>query len=1096
MKPRAVLFMVVLCIGTLSAQTFRGMIVGTVTDKSGAVIAGAQVTARNVNTGLTRRAITSADGSYSITELPIGRYEVTVSQKDFRTFVASGVVVNVASHRRVDALLQPGQVETQVVVSAENLPQVETTTNVLGGTLTPVTIENAPVNGRDYTKLIFLNPGIAGSPDQVTDSPGSFGLFSMNGNRGRSNNFLLDGTDMNDGYRNLPAINQPGVFGDPATILPVEAVGELRVLSNYEAEYGRNSGAIVNIVTKSGTNDWHGSVLEFFRNHNVGARNYFNFEPNPKNPFHNHQFGASLGGPILKNKTFFFVNYEGQRESGAQAGLSCVPDPAVVQSLGGASNTVARALLAKWPAPNIVGAASDATGCTTPNLSTSTRFSNRIDSFIAKLDHNINANNLVTGRYYFADSDQSFPFAQLAAGLLPGFNTVTPTRVQLVSLSYVKVVSTSQVNEARLGWNRYVQGFFPEDRGLNPASLGLDTGVTSPFNFGLPKITVGDYSVIGATSGVPRQRVDSNWHIVDNYSWKTGRHDLKLGYEFRRTTIAQVFEPNFRGTLQFDDLTSFLAGIPDGGSQARGFTPRHTFQNSHGVYLQDSFRWTPRLTLNLGLRWDYFGVLGEKDDLLFRFIPVGDGSTVQVGSNGGPSTLYEPDYNNFAPRLAFVYDLTGEGKTVVRGGWGIFYDAFSQDMFIGHIPFNCTFCPGPAYPTSGPGAVALGGVSGAALGSGLPLFSGFEANSNTDFFAVDPQMRTPYVQNFNLNVQQALGSRAVFQIGYVGSKGTKLFRFRDVNQPSEAEITAADLTGAACGPPAPCINSFSVPRRFGNFFYVNREESTASSIYHSLQTSLRVSAWHGLTQQANFVWGHSIDNASDLEDATPNFSQPNNSLAPELERSNSNFDVRRRFTWNFVYEFPTFKGARARLTDGWGLEGTLTLQDGQPFHLNQFFEGDYSGSGEGIDRPDVIGPIRYGSVPDNFLDLSSFKVPCTTPTGVDTDCVPGTRHFGNMGRNSLRGPSFKELNLAISKTTAITERVNLQLRAESFNVLNHPNFANPVLPSFIADPGTPGVNGTFSGALPITTTGDVGIGNPFLGGGGPRGFQFAAKISF
>jgi hypothetical protein len=330
----------------------------------------------------------------------------------------------------------------------------------------------------------------------------------------------------------------------------------------------------------------------------------------------------------------------------------------------------------------------------------------------------------------------------------------------------------------------------------------------------------------------------------------------------------------------------------------------------------------------------------------------------------------------------------------------------------------------------------------------------------------------------------------------VGSKGTKLFRFRDINQPDQAQITAADLSGAACGPPAPCINSFSVPRQFSDFFYVNREESTANSIYNSLQTSLRFNAWHRLTSQVNFVWGHSIDNASDLEDATPNFSQPNNSQAPQLERGNSNFDVRRRFTWNFAYEFPKLKGSHPRLTDGWGLDGTLTLQDGQPFHLNQFFEGDYSGSGEGFDRPDVIGPIRYGSLPDSFLDLSAFQVPCTTPTGVDTDCVPGTRHFGNMGRNSLRGPSYKEFNFAISKTTPITERVSLQIRAESFNLFNHPNFSNPVLPSFIADPGTPVANGLFSGALPITATGDVGIGNPFLGGGGPRAFQFAAKITF
>ncbi len=1090
MKARALfLFLVLSASAALFAQTFRGTIVGTVTDQSGGVVSGAQITARNVNTGLVRTTTTSADGSYSVPELPIGTYQVQVSQKGFQTSVTNGVVVDVAAERRVDASLRPGQVETRVEVSAESLPQVETTTDVLGGTLTTTQIENLPVNGRDYTKLIYLNPGVAGSPDQITDSPGSFGLFSMNGNRGRSNNFLLDGTDMNDGYRNLPAINEAGVFGDPATILPEEAVAELRVLSNYEAEYGRNSGAIVNIVTKSGTNVWHGTALEFFRNQNLGARNYFNFAPDPKNPFHNNQFGGSLGGPIVKSKTFFFVNYEGQRESGAQAGLSCVPDPAVVKSLGGTSNAAVKALLARWPAPNIAGAASDASGCTSPNLSTSTRFSNRVDSVIVKLDHNINPRNLVTGRYYLGDSDQSFPFAQLAAGLLPGFNTVTPTRVQLVSLSWVKIVSSSQVNEARLGWNRYNQGFFPEDRGFNPSSIGLNTGVTSPFDFGLPKVSVGGFSPIGATGGVPRSRVDANWHFVDNYSFKLGRHDMKVGYEYRRTTTQQIFDPNFRGTLKFNDLTSFLAGIPDGGSQARGSSPRHTFENSHSAYLQDSFRWTPRLTLNVGVRWDYFGVLGEKNNLLFRFVPSGGGSTVQVGVPGGPSQLYEPDYNNFAPRFAFIYDVSGNGKTVVRGGWGMFYDSFSQDMFIGHIPFNCTFCPGPAYPVSGPAAVQLGSVSGAALGGSQALFSGFGNNSNTDFFAVDPHLRMPYVQNFNLNIEQALGPRAALQVGYVGSKGTKLFRFRDINQPSQADITAADLAAGSA-------LSFGVPRRFSNFFYLNQEESSASSIYHSLQTSVRMNSWHGLTSQVNFVWGHSIDNASDLEDATPNMSQPNNSLAPQLDRGNSNFDIRRRFTWRFVYEFPKFSGSYARLKTGWGVDGTLTLQDGQPFHLNQFFEGDYSGSGEGFDRPDVIGPIQYGSLPNDFLNLSAFKVPCTTPTGADTDCIPGTRHFGNLGRNSLRGPSFKEFNFSIFKNTPITERVTLQLRADAFNLLNHPNFANPILPGFIADPGTPGAGGRFAGFLPITTTADVGIGNPFLGGGAPRAIQFAAKFTF
>src|ERR1043166_758454 len=297
MRARIFLVFVLLAAVNLSAQTFRGTILGTVTDPSGAVVSGAKVMVKNTGTGLERATETSGDGSYSLPELPIGTYNVTITQSGFQTFRATGVTVDVATERRVDASLKTGEVSTKVEVAGDLLPQVETTSADLGGTLTAETIESLPVNGRDYQKLIYLNPGIAGSPDQISDSPGSYGVFSMNGSRGRSNNFLLDGTDMNDGYRNDPAINEAGVFGDPATILPIDAVAELHVLSNYQAEYGRNSGAVVNIVTKSGTNKCHGSAREYWRSGQLGARNYFNFDDQPKNPFLNNQFGGSLGGP-------------------------------------------------------------------------------------------------------------------------------------------------------------------------------------------------------------------------------------------------------------------------------------------------------------------------------------------------------------------------------------------------------------------------------------------------------------------------------------------------------------------------------------------------------------------------------------------------------------------------------------------------------------------------------------------------------------------------------------------------------------------------------------------------------------------------------
>ena len=442
--------MLLLAATLVSAQTFRGTILGTVTDTSGAVVSGATVKVRNQGTGLERTTQTSGDGSYSVPELPIGNLHGDSFAERLSDLRCQNVAVDVAADRRVD-------VSTQARTGGGEGRGIRRGTAAGGNHQRRIWAAFSPrrpsriipVNGRDYTKLIYLNPGVAGSPDQISDSPGSFGEFSMNGSRGRSNNYLLDGTDMNDGYRNDPAINEAGVFGDPATILPIDAIGELHVLSNYEAEYGRNSGAIVNIVTKSGTNQWHGSALEYYRSGALGARNYFNIGSQPKNPFLNNQFGGSLGGPIVKDKAFFFVDYEGQRESGAQAGLSCVPDPnSVAQAKAmAAANGNARASRCStcWPAipgrsPNIPGAwptwTEPATGCPSapPNLATSTRFLNNVDSLITKIDYNPNSNNNITGRYYYGNSNQSFPFAQLAGGLLPGFNTVTPTRVQLVAL--------------------------------------------------------------------------------------------------------------------------------------------------------------------------------------------------------------------------------------------------------------------------------------------------------------------------------------------------------------------------------------------------------------------------------------------------------------------------------------------------------------------------------------------------------------------------------------------------------------------------------------------------------------------------------------
>src|SRR5262249_16320573 len=332
--------------------------------------------------------------------------------------------VEVGSERRADVALQPGELAQRVEVSGDVLPLVESTNNVLGGVIESKIVTSLPVNGRDFQKLIFLAPGVSGSPDQITDSPGSFGIFSVNGARGRANNFTLDGTDMNDGYRNDPAINEAGVFGTPATILPVKAIDEMNIESNFKAEYGRSAGAVVNIVTKSGTNDWHGSALEFFRNTDLNARNYFNQVPEPKQPFHNNQFGGSFGGPIKRDKTFFFLDYEGLRESGKEASPACVPTAQnfadATANIGGATmiNGVVANLLALNPWPQPTDPSTDCLNNGGTNAALATPFTNRVDSAIVKIDHNINKDNLLTGRYYIGDSLQSFPLALVGGGLL------------------------------------------------------------------------------------------------------------------------------------------------------------------------------------------------------------------------------------------------------------------------------------------------------------------------------------------------------------------------------------------------------------------------------------------------------------------------------------------------------------------------------------------------------------------------------------------------------------------------------------------------------------------------------------------------------
>jgi hypothetical protein len=1050
----------------LAAQTFRGGIQGTVTDSTGAVVNGVEITVTNPATGFTRTTLTDATGNYFVSELPIGVYEVGIKAKGFRPATVKDVRVEVSASQQVNVELSPGAVSETVVIT-ERAPMVDATQDTLGATLNAEQFQELPVSGRDFTKLLVMVPGSGGDPSGAADSAGSFGLFSINGNRGRSNNYLLDGTDMNDGYRNLPAINQGGVFGTPATILPMDALQEVSVINSTEAEFGRNSGATVNIVTKSGTNSLHGSVYEYFRNNALDARNFFNPVGQPQNVFHNNQFGFSAGGPLRRDKTFWFVSYEGQREGVGIPTVATVPSQADINQAiadnGGVVNPVISKLLALHPWPTPAGGGE--------NLVTSDKANNRVDSVIAKIDHRFNENDLLTGRYYYGNSDQSFPLALVGGGLLPGFNTVTPTDVNIVSVSHTHVFSPKLLTEVRFGYNRFHETFSPQDSTFDPSTLGLNMG-TGPQDFGLPSISVAGFAHLGANTSVPRGRIDTNWQFFDNFTWARGRHNWKFGYEFRRTFVDGFFDNGYRGQLSFASLDDFIAGVPSSGRQAQGNSSRQTFQNNHELYLQDNFRLSSHLAINYGVRWEYFGVIGEQKNRFSLLDSAGNVNTV--------SQLYPRDLNNFAPRIGLAYDPAGNGSTVLRAGWGLYYDAFSQDFFVGQLPFN-TFNSGPAYNGVGPDPITFSFSPAAVIQPGVSVFAP-ATFSASDVFTVDQNIRTPYIQVYNINVQQAITRNVAVQIGYVGSQGRKLFRYVDINQAN----------------PATGLHAFPA------LGFVNQFQSSASSSYNSVQASVNFRDWHGLTSTVNYTWSHSIDNASDGQDYVPNATQPDNSFRPDLERANSNFDMRNHFNWTFTYRVPSL-GHMKWVSSGWSVDGVATLSSGQPYNVNYLFEGDFNGSGEFFGRPDVVGnPLGGTNGRLQLLNLSAFAAPCFVDSTGST-CT-SNQHFGNLGRNAFVGPNYRNLDFALAKDTKLTERLAMQFRVNVYNIFNHPNLANPLWPNFGVDFLQNGstVSGSNpsqlllrgSGFLSPTATPDVGVGNPFLGGGGSRNIELAARFRF
>jgi hypothetical protein len=1016
-----------------------------------------------------------------LAELPAGRY-VVMAQATNLNPVAQNVTVSVGLDTTADFDLTQVERRQEQITVTEETPLIDSTRDVLGEVVSQQLVADLPLNGRDFGKLVALVPGATVEPSGVAAIQSGFGQFSINGSRDRSNNYALDGTDNNDPFFNNSAFNQTGIGGAPASVLPIDAIQEFNLQSQFGAEYGRNSGSVVNIITRSGTNHFHGSAFEFLRNDALDARNYFNREPAQKSAFRNNQFGASLGGPIVEDRTFFFGAYEGQRERVTSDFSLLVPTPTQItqaqQLVAGNGMAPSQALT------NMLGLFPSSASGTAPG---SVEDKNDVDSFIAKIDHQFSSNESITGRYAFARSQQVFPLGGLGFGAgsrLPQFAQSSPTRVQLVSASLLSTLGYGKINEVRFGYSRYRTSFSSLDAGFDPASLGTPTSTFIPGTgkLGLPEIDFGGvFENLGASGfSIPRGRTSQSFQILDNFTWNKGRHTIKFGGEYRRAQIDSFNDNLERGLFSFgtaDPTTLALCpaapGCGDTGvltlvsfyqgdtfpSANAGNTRRDTFNNGISFFAQDDFRLHSGFTLNFGLRWEYFGPLGESHNLLSNL--GSDGNLALVGSDGLDG-VYKRDLNNLGPRVGFAWNALP--KTVVRGGYGVYFDYIPQDLLIANFTNSAGLATNPIGPQA---VVSLGNnydpTAFNGTNPGAPIFTTptppFPA-PGADIFFTPRNLVTPYVQNWNLNIQQKMAESVALQLGYVGSKGTKLVRLRDANQP--------DVNGDRPNP---------------NYGFMDEFATISASTYHALQATLRTRDWHGLSGFTGYTWSKSLDDASDGIDfnfATVALPQDSNNL--RAEHGPSNFDTRHRFTAAFTYSLPNFRGPR-RLTQGWQINTIVTAQSGRPVPIVN--SDDTSGTSFPTpsnfhQRPDVvpgINPINsnWESAPDTigYLNANAFADPAV-----------GT--FGDLGRNEIYGPHFWNVDFAVSKNTQLFERMNLQLRAEFFNIFNHPNFA---LPNFFVVPG-------FGPAGLITQTPDQAQTNPGLGGGGPRVIQVAAKFTF
>src|SRR5438270_3396613 len=1078
------ILLLALLTGLLHGQTFRGAINGTVTDPTGAVVAGAAVKATDIGTGVEHNTITTTDGQFAFQDLPLGSYRVSVTASGFPTLTVDKVAVTAGMVYTLPVKLTMQKESTVLEVSAAALT-VDTTSATQSDTIPTESLQSIPMNGRDFSQLIAGAPGYGGY------SVGGFG--SLNGTRANQMNCQVDGTDNNDFWHNIPAINQGGVSGIAGTVMPIDAIDEFSAQTQSNAETGRNAGGTINLVIKSGTNSLHGSAYYYNRNEFYAASSpFFSATPEfPKPPeLRNQNYGFTVGGPIIKDKTFFFAGFEKQNYIFGLTGLSTEPSAAWVTQArnllttnGVPESPLSDSLLAAlWPSSikNL--------SPTTNNYFATVPGTGYSYNEVFKIDHNFNDKNRLTVHAFYGQGSQTQPpgaslALATASSNLGDYFEVAPIRIENYSAVWNSVLSTRTTNQVLFGISYFNQIFHDKNNRISERALGLFTSPDSVMKGqpipGAPNIAISGFDQVGITP--PEGRNDITGHLTDIVSYNVGKHQFRFGGEVRQGRVDEFYFRRSLGSFNFDGsqgpwassaacvsgdpscaLADFLAGDVASASLAVGNAERKVRVNAFDFFGQDSWQVTRKLNINLGLRYEYIGPLHSVNKDLAVFTP--DRGLLIQGN--GINSIFPSDRNNFAPRFGFAYQPTSSESLVVRGGIGVFFDQINMNPFLDFRPGGAG-ADGLQDNPSGPSPVA--NYSAGPLtwqpntfifspNIPCPTLSGCGSNTY-NVFSVSQNFKTPYFYNYNLQVEKGFGNgAAVLQLGYVGSAGHKLSVMDNIN-----------LDGHLNG-------------QFPNLGSVLQLNSVGNSNYNALQSTLKIRSFHGLSSQFAFTWAHELDTMTEYRGAIQ-FDY----TRPRLDYGSGDFDTRRNFTAYLTYDIPGSSHGPKILTHGWQLSSLLTFHGGQPFNFNA-----------GTQRPGLNlvsdpfqGVSHSFSVAQGGLQWVNPDAFCT-PGGLENDGVtpcPGTtattsdgRFIGNIGRNAFYGPGFADVDLSVIKNIQIVERVKLQVRAEMFNVFNRKNFATGA-----GSVGGKGVVGD--------TIGDFN-GAPGLGPGEPFNMQLAAKIIF